>query len=311
GGGLTGSGGTGCQVVEGRCEMKGKDAVRSRGLLTLVLIVLIGASVASSVGIFYDEGVGPFELETVRGGMVTAYGYGIYRHMSADVAIQGVAQDYVTLFLGIPALAVAYLLARSGGLRWRLLLSGVLGYFLVTYLFYLVMGTYNELFLLYALLLGSSFFALARLLLTVDLEELKGAFMLGRAARFGGGFLMVTAALIGLLWLSVVVPPILDGSIYPRELAHYTTLVVQGLDLGLLLPLSFVSGLLLRRGSSLGILVGGTYLVFLSLLMTALIAKIVAMAFNGVNVIPAVLIIPAIALVAYFSAWRVLAAVRG
>lgn len=37
--------------------------------------------------------------------------------------------------------------------------------------------------------------------------------------------------MIGSLWLGVVVPPLVDGSIYPKELQHYTTLVVQGFDL--------------------------------------------------------------------------------
>ena len=30
-------------------------------------------------------------------------------------------------------------------------------------------------------------------------------------------------------------PPLLEGSVYPVEVQHYTTLIVQGLDLGLLL----------------------------------------------------------------------------
>jgi hypothetical protein len=290
--------------------MNGSSDVKSRGFLVLVLIVLVASALAASVGVFYNAGEGPFELETVRGKTVTVYGYGVYRHMGADVAIQGIAQDYVTLFLGVPALTVALFLARSGSLRRRILLAGVLGYFLVTYLFYLVMGTYNELFLLYALLLGSSFFALLRLLLGIDIAKLKAEFSHGRAARFGGGFLMVNTALIALMWLGVVVPPMLDGTLYPAGVQHYTTLIVQGLDLGLLLPLSFVSGVLLRRGSALGILAGSSYLVFLSLLMTALVGKIVAMGLNGVSVIPSIFIIPAIAVVAYLSAWRVLAAIR-
>lgn len=275
-------------------------------LLPLVLVILVGATVASAMGAFYTAGDGPRQVETVRGETVRVHGYGIYRHMSADVAVQGIGQDYVTLFLAVPALAVSYFLARSGSLRWRLLLGGVLGYFLVTYLFYLVMGTFNELFLLYALLLGCSFFAFARVLLNVDLSGLCRTVGSGKTARFGGGFLIVNSFLIGLLWLSVVLPPLLDGSLYPTEVQHYTTLVVQGLDLGLLLPLSFASGLLLRRGSPLGFLLGPVYLVFLSLLMTALIAKIVAMALTGVSVFPSIVIIPAITVVAYLSAWRVL-----
>jgi hypothetical protein len=96
------------------------------------------------------------------------------------------------------------------------------------------------------------------------------------------------------MWLSVVVPPLIGGEIYPDTLQHYTTLIVQGYDLGLLLPMSFVLGILLLRKKPLGYLCGTAYLVFLSLLMTALSAKIISMAAHGVNVIPAIFIIPAI-----------------
>jgi hypothetical protein len=76
-----------------------------------------------------------------------------------------------------------------------------------------------------------------------------------------GRFLMVTAVMIGLLWLSMVVPPLLDGS-----------------------PAG--NGLLDGNGSA-GVL---------TLLMTALLAKLVAMALAGVSVVPAIFIIPLIAL---------------
>jgi hypothetical protein len=76
------------------------------------------------------------------------------------------------------------------------------------------------------------------------------------------------------------------------ELYHFTTLIVQGYDLGLLLPVSFVAGFLLFRKSLIGYLYSTIYLGFLSLLMTALTAKIIAMALSGVNVIPVIFIIP-------------------
>jgi hypothetical protein len=58
--------------------------------------------------------------------------------MSAEVAPQGIVQDYVTLFLGIPLLFLSLFMANNGSLRGRFLLSGALGYFLVTYLFILL-----------------------------------------------------------------------------------------------------------------------------------------------------------------------------
>lgn len=221
---------------------------------------------------------------------VLAAGTGIY---SAEVAPQGIAQDYVTLFPGLPFLWISLAWARKGSLRGRFLLAGVLGYFFVTYLFYLMMGMYNALFLVYAALLASSFFALALTLIGFDVGALPSRFGKSAPVKSAGAFLVFTTATIGLLWLSIVVPPLLAGTVFPAQVEHYTTLVVQGLDLGLLLPLGLVSGILLFRKRPFGFLLGPTYLVFLALLMIALTAKIAAMGLAGYSIVPAVFIIPA------------------
>jgi len=88
------------------------------------------------------------------------------------------------------------------------------------------------------------------------------------------------------------VNPLLDGSIYPAAVEHYTTLIVQGMDLSILLPLGFISGLLLIKRNPLGYLLAPVYTVFLVLLMTALTAKIIAMSLIGINVGPPIVVIP-------------------
>jgi hypothetical protein len=242
--------------------------------------------------------------------MVKIYGQGIYQHMSAEVAPQGIAQDYVTLFIGVPVLLFGLMWARKGSLQGRFLLAGTLGYFLVTYLFYLVMGMYNYLFLAYAFLMGASFFALALTLLSFDLQKLPSVFSENTPIKLAGRFLIVVAFCIAFLWLSIVVPPLLAGSIYPLEVEHYTTLIVQGMDLGLLLPLCVVSGVLLLQKKPLGYLLGPVYLVFLSLLMTALVAKIIAMGMLGYNIIPAIFIIPVFELTAILCSFLLLKNIR-
>jgi hypothetical protein len=268
----------------------------------LVVFVVLAAAVATTTGIMSEAGPGSFTYETVRGETVTIYGKGVYQHMSAEVAPQGIAQDYVTLLLGIPLLIIALLSARTGSLKGRFLLAGTLGYFLVTYLFYLLMGMYNVLFLVYVFLLASSFFAFLLTLLSFDRRQLPSFFLSATPYRLTGGFLMFQAVAIALLWLSIVVPPLLDRSIIPVQVEHYTTLVVQGLDLGLLLPAGFISGLLFSKKRPFGYLFTPIYFVFLSLLMTALSAKVIAMALLGYNVIPAIIIIPVFNLLSILSA---------
>jgi len=268
---------------------------KSITILTTIIIFL--SAFAAFTGILSSGGPGSFEYESIRGETVEIYGVGVYRHMSAEVAPQGIAQDYITLIIGIPLLLLSLVYGRKGSLKGRFILSGTLGYFLVTYLFYLVMGMYNQLFLVYTALLGTSFFAFTTTLFSFDLNRLPQAFGTSVPVKTAGGFLILNALLIALLWLEIVVPPLLDGSIIPVETEHYTTLIVQGLDLGLLLPLAVAAGILFIQKKPIGFLAAPVYLVFLSILMIALIGKIIAIGLLGQNFIPVVFIIPSIALV--------------
>jgi len=267
---------------------------KSITVLTSVIILL--SAIAALTGVLSSGGPGSFEYESIRGETVQIYGKGVYRHMSAEVAPQGIAQDVVTLIIGLPLLLFSLVYARKGSLKARFILAGTLGYFLVTYLFYLVMGMYNVLFLVYAALLGTSFFAFTTTLFSFDLNRLPQVFSKSVPVKTAGGFLILNALLIALLWLEIVVPPLLDGSVIPTETEHYTTLIVQGLDLGLLLPLAVAAGILFIQKKPIGFLAAPVYLVFLSILMIALIGKIIAIGLLGQNIIPVVFIIPAIAL---------------
>jgi len=277
-------------------------------ITVLVLIVAVLAATAAIIGITSNAGQGTYEYQSIRGQTVLIYGKGLYQHMSAEVAIQGIAQDYVTLFVGIPLLLILIVKVQKGGLVDRLLLSGVLGYFFVTYLFYLVMAMYNPLFLVYSALMGTSFFALSLNLLSIDLNVLTSAFKKETQVKIPGYFLIINSITIAFLWLGVVAPT--PENIYPKALEHYTTLVVQGLDLGLLLPLAALSGLLLIQRKPAGYLLGPVYLVFLSLLMTALVAKIVAMGLMGYSIIPVIFIIPTINVFSIFCTVLILRNIR-
>lgn len=164
--------------------------------------------------------------------------------MSSDVAIQGIAQDYVTLFIGVPALLFALFLARKGTLRSKLLLAGIVSYFFLTYLFYMNMAMYNAFFLVYVILTGTTFFALLLTIMSIEIDTLSTSYSKSTPVKVVGGFLIFTASMIALHLVAPIV------------------------------------------------------LIFLSLLMTALVAKIIAMAFAGVNVLPAIFIIPLTAILA-------------
>ena len=269
----------------------------------LVLLIAILAIFATSYAIFSTGGDGGSTYRSIRGETVSIYGKGLYKHMSSEVAIQGIAQDYVTLFIGVPCLLVGLYLGVKGSIRGLFVLAGSLGYFLLTYLFYTAMAMYNELFLVYAALLACSFFAFILTLLSFDFPRLENTYTSRKTIHATGIFLVVNCSLIALLWLGSIIPPLLDGTLYPEGLQHYTTLIVQGFDLGLFLPIGFVSGILAIRRNALGYLFATIYVLFLCLLMSALTAKVLFMARAGYPVIPVIFIMPTILLVALlFSA---------
>lgn len=280
--------------------------MKNKKIITvLVILIIIISAIASLVGIFSSSGPGQRTIESVRGQSVTLYGQGLYQDMSADVAIQGIAQDWVTLLLGIPMLLAGLYFVRKGSLRGRLVLSGTIGYFLVTYLFYMTMAMYNQMFLVYIMLLGLSFFALVLTLFSYDLDQLKKSFINEKVFKYAGYFLMSNSILIAFLWLSIILPAFIKGMV-PNQVEHYTTLIVQGFDLGLLLPICFVSGWLAVRKNIYGYLYSIVNLILLVILMTALVSKIIFMANAGQNVIPVIFIIPVIDLIAILFSFLII-----
>lgn len=276
----------------------------------LVLVVVLTSLLATISAIFSHEGPGPYTYKSIRGQEVKIYGQGLYKDMSAEVAPQGLAQDHITLLIAVPLIVFSFLKARKGSLKARYLLTGTFGYFLVTYLFYLVMAMYNAMYPAYVILLSASFFGFYLSMQSFKLSSLPGSFRTGTPLKLAGGFLIFSSTSIALLWLSIIIPPLLNGSIVPKQVEHYTTLIVQGLDLGVLLPAGFISGMLLIRKEQQGYLLAPVYLVFLSLLMTALTAKVLAMNYLGYNVIPVIFIIPVFNLIAIFCMVIVLRQIR-
>jgi len=263
----------------------------------LVILITLFSTVVSFTGIFSNAGDGSFEYQSIRGETIEIYGKGVYKHMSSDVAIQGIAQDYVTLFFAIPLLIISLFLYRNNSLRGKFMLSGTLLYFFLTYLFYTAMAMFNYLYLIYVILLSSSLFALLLSIISFDVERVKSLIRSERVTTFTGWFLLFNALMIALLWLSSIVTPLISGELYPQGLNHYTTMIVQGFDLGIFLPLGVVSAILAIKREIWGVIFSTIYVIFLSILMCALTSKIIFMANAGANVIPVIFMMPSICLI--------------
>lgn len=253
----------------------------NRSISLLVLCIIILSIFASAMGIFSNAGAGAYEIESFRGESINIHGRGLYSDDSISIVAQGTAQDIVTLALGIPLLILSLCMSLKGSLKGRLLLTGTLGYFLYTYISYVFLWMYNPMFIVYVILMSASFFALTLSMMSVDVNNLSSAFNKKLPVKFLGGFQIFFAVALCLLWMSKIIPTIINR-IIPQGLDHYTTLVIQGLDLGFIVPIALLSGVLLIKRKPFGYLLSSVIIMKGFTMGAALTAMIIGQYLAGV-----------------------------
>jgi hypothetical protein len=186
-------------------------------------------------------------------------GQGLHYYDSLSSAAQQQANDLITLVVGLPLLALSAWLTFRGSLRGSLVLTGTLGFFLYTYMSMSMLTAYNALFLVYVALFSLSLFAFILSMMSFDLKELPRHFSDRMPRRWIAGLLFAIAGFMLLAWSERIVPPLLAGG--TPVLENTTTLVIQAMDLGLIVPLAILSGILLLRGSPWGYLLASVMLL--------------------------------------------------
>jgi hypothetical protein len=249
----------------------------------LVLLIIALSFFASGYGAFSNQGDGQSKYKSINGESITLYGKGLYKNDSVSMASQAIAQDYVTLFLGIPLLLISLFLSRRGLLKGRLLLTGTLGYFLYTYTSYSFLSMYNSMFLIYVGIMSASFFAFILAIMSFDLQHFHLYFDKKLPVKFIGGFLLFVSFIFGMMWLGRIVHPLLKAA-PPVGIEHYTTLVIQALDLGFVVPTGIFAGILFLKRKPFGYLLGSVLIIKFITLLTALTAMVIRQMYAGIQV---------------------------
>jgi hypothetical protein len=247
----------------------------------LVLLIAVLAAFTASVGLFSTNGNGPFEFTTLRGEMVQIYGKGLYRYDTPLIAVGYRVSDAFTLIAGIPALLVSLWGYQRGSLRGKIMLTGMLLFFLYNFGSLGIGAAYNDLFLVYVILTLLTFLGSAGLILSFDLQSFPGHFS-DRVPRRGVSiFLMISGVALFCIWLLLsIVPALLAGGV-PPELASYTTIITFVIDMAIIAPILVSAGLLFRRGEPLGYLLTSVLLVFIDALGLSLLAMGIAQQLAG------------------------------
>jgi hypothetical protein len=209
------------------------------------------------------------------------YTPGFYPDESPNWQVQALGQDAVDLFLVVPCLLLSGMLAFRGHAAARYVWGGTLLYLAYTFVLYCFDIRFNSLFPFYCAGLGLSCYGfLFFVVSTLRHQTLPSPGRL--VSRILAIYLLVLSLLFGGLWLSEIIPAILSDTV-PASV-NETGLPTNGvhvLDLSLLLPLFFLTGVWLLRGKPVAFLLAPALLAF-SILMDITIALLtLEMKING------------------------------
>lgn len=282
----------------------------NKSITILVICIAILSIAVSCAGLFLTGGPGEYDYKTINNEIVTIVGEGLYKNDSVSVVAQGKASDLVTLVLGVPILLISLFFARKSSFKGRILLTGTLGYFLYTYMSYSFLWMYNKLFIVYVMLMSASLFAFILSLLTFDIKKISSYFGDKLPVKFLGGFQIFLAFAIGMLWLGKIAPTIFDNAT-PLGLEHYTTLVIQAMDLGFVVPAAVLSGILLIKRKPLGYLLSSVIIIKGITMLTSITAMIINQMLSGVDIgIVELIMFPLFNLITIICMWLILKNVR-
>jgi hypothetical protein len=258
-----------------------------RQLSWLIPLIAVLSLFAAGMGLFYQAPGEPYPCTSVRGEQVTINAGGIYYYDTVSSTAQMQANDLIALVLGLPLLVIATVLSfrseprGAWNLRGRLLLTGTLGFFLYTYMSMSTNTAFNALFPVYVALFSLSLYAFIMAMMSFDLAGLPGRFSEKLPRGWIAGLLIFAGSFLSLAWIGGrILPPILQGAVPLLE--NCTTMVIQTMDLGLVVPLAFLGGILLLRRSAWGYLLSSVAVMKMLTMGVAVSTMGINMAFNGV-----------------------------
>jgi hypothetical protein len=126
-----------------------------------------------------------------------------------------------------------------------------------------------------------SFFCFTINISSPELKEIEKHFKQKFPRKYIGTVIIVMGILLCMLWLGTIFQSFGKA---PSVLEHYSTLVIQAMDLGFVVPVAILSGILLLRNKSLGYLLSSVIIIKGATLLLAVVMMIIFMILAGVSV---------------------------
>lgn len=125
-----------------------------------------------------------------------------------------------------------------------------------------------------------SFFILVVLMMNMDQKRFKEAILPSFPKGQLIGFMTIMSTMVGMMWLMRILPSLIEGGV-PVGLEHYTTLVIQALDLGFVIPISWVAIVLLAKDHVWGYLLCTVLMFKYVELLMAISAMVILMSIEN------------------------------
>ena len=242
---------------------------RKLTIYTLGIITGILSMIAAFIGLFNQNRVNLPDVINSRGDTIALYNLGIYAHDSIMIGAANRGTDLVVLTIGIPLLIIALWIYRKREAHGLFLLSGIFAYFLYLYATFSLSIAYNRLFLVYIIIFGISFFGF--ILTLLKLSHILFQKSLKIQKTWIPYYLIIMGLVAGILW---AVDPItsLFLNTFPK-MSIYPTLFTHAFDLAIIVPISILSGILMRKKNPLGTLLAIPVLMIITMLFPSICAS--------------------------------------
>ncbi len=238
------------------------------------LLVAGLAGVAALSGVI-ARGDGTTQLaSSVRGTTYEVAANGVYAFNAQRVVAEGIGWDAFTLVIAVPALLIATWFVARGSFSGRLVAAGLLTYFVYMYLEYAVTWAFGPLFPLYVAILAASLIGLVAVSRSLAVDGIAGRFADHFPRRGWAALSVALALLLTIMWAGRIFQA-LDGQA-DALLMGETTLTVQALDLGLVVPATLVIAWYAWRATDLGYALAAAFSIAFATMTAAIAAMLLS-----------------------------------
>lgn len=231
------------------------------------------AAIAAAIGVLFRGSGAVREVISVRGEPYVMATDGVYAYNAQRIVAEGAGWDVFTLFVVVPALSISLPFIWRRSIRAHLFAAGLLAYLFYQYFMYAMTWAYGPLFPLFVLIYALSLVGAIALLVAVGRDGVS-AVPTHFPRRSTAAFAIVMSGVLLLMWAGRIAVGLAAGG--EATLLGQTTLVVQAMDLGLVVPAGLFVGIALLRRRLSGYLFAPVYLVTATAMAAAILAMLLS-----------------------------------